>query len=81
MPDEATSQNEGSESPPHGSENNPSAATRPMRSRRKKILVPAVLAIIGLALLLAGFGAYRRGQRPEPPPPYPALCSSRAPTL
>jgi hypothetical protein len=36
------------------------------RSRRKKIVVPVVLAVSGLALLLAGFGAYRRAQRPEP---------------
>jgi hypothetical protein len=45
----------------------PSAATRPTRSRRKKILVPVVLAVIGLGLFAAGWLMYPR--RAEPPIP------------
>jgi hypothetical protein len=41
----------------------PSAATRPKRSRRKKILVPTVLAVIGAAMIVAGLWLYPR--RPE----------------
>jgi hypothetical protein len=46
---------------------NPPAAISPTRSRRKKILVPVVLTVIGLALLLVGFLVYPR--RAEPPTP------------
>jgi hypothetical protein len=43
------------------------AAAKPTRSRRKKILVPVVLAVIGLALLAAGFLMYpRRAEAPAP---------------
>jgi predicted cobalt transporter CbtA len=39
---------------------NPPAATRPTRSRRKKILVPVVLAAIGVAVILVGLYLYRQ---------------------
>jgi hypothetical protein len=55
------------ESPPHSPESSPPPAATPQRSRRKKILVPVVLAAVGLALLLVGFLTYPR--RAEPPAP------------
>jgi hypothetical protein len=39
------------------------AATRPTRSRRKKILVPAVLGVIGTAVIVVGLWMYP--QRPD----------------
>jgi hypothetical protein len=39
---------------------NPQAAARPTRSRRKKILVPAVLGVIGAAVIVVGLWMYPR---------------------
>ncbi len=61
MPEETTAQKEGSESPPHGPEGNPPPGNGGTRSRRKKILVPVVLAVIGLtAILVAWLYVYPR---------------------
>jgi hypothetical protein len=55
------------ESQSHSPEGSPPPAATAKRSRRKKILVPAVLTVIGLAILLAGFLLYP--QRGEPAVP------------
>jgi hypothetical protein len=55
------------ESQPHSSEGSSPPAATAKRSRRKKILVPAVLTVIGLAILLAGFLMYPRRGEPAPP--------------
>jgi hypothetical protein len=55
----------------------PPAATRPARSPRKLILVPVVLAVIGLALLLAGFLVYpRRAGLPAPVPGFVVISAN-----
>ena len=66
MTEKPTAKSAEPESPPHGPEGNPPPATA-KRPRRKKILVPVVLAVIGLALLVAGFLMYpHRAEAPTP---------------
>jgi hypothetical protein len=73
MTEEPIVENAEPKSPPHSPEGNPPPSVTPIRSRRKKILVPIVLAVIGLALLLGGFLTYPR--RPQPSAPLSGFVS------